>query len=336
MIFATTIGYTIYLSYHQIEHTIQKRDQSSHIMHAIHDLNLLVYESLINPELERIHQQWQTMSEQLEKALVKDQETAYIHEELRILEKIRQESHAIYRLFNKLSRELKTGDKSLSPLKKRLASQVQIRAKFIQFLAARFEAETQKEIVEIKLTLKWIIIVSFILLALFLLAALALLERKISNPISALHNGVMAISDGNLDHRIAHVSNDELGELSHAFDQMTSKLKNIMASRDELNQEIITRTQIEEKFRALVETTSDWIWEIDAEATFTYVSPGIKRILGYEPEELVGKMTGFDLMMPDEAEKIRKEYSTIVATSASFNAMRNVNIHVTIQLFRSA
>ena len=45
----------------------------------------------------------------------------------------------------------------------------------------------------------------------------------------------------------------------------------------------------EEKFRLLVETTSDCIWEINQKGEFTYLSPGIHEILGYSPEELLGR-----------------------------------------------
>jgi len=46
----------------------------------------------------------------------------------------------------------------------------------------------------------------------------------------------------------------------------------------------------EEKFRSLVETSPDMIWEIDLEGRFRYISPTVETIMGYAPEELTGKM----------------------------------------------
>lgn len=46
----------------------------------------------------------------------------------------------------------------------------------------------------------------------------------------------------------------------------------------------------EEKFRGLVETSPDMIWEIDLEGRFRYISPTVETIMGYAPEELTGKM----------------------------------------------
>ncbi|MCX6697798.1 MAG: PAS domain S-box protein [Methanoregula sp.] len=45
----------------------------------------------------------------------------------------------------------------------------------------------------------------------------------------------------------------------------------------------------EERFRALVETSPDMIWEIDSGGIFRYISPQIRNIMGYEPEMLVGR-----------------------------------------------
>ena len=45
----------------------------------------------------------------------------------------------------------------------------------------------------------------------------------------------------------------------------------------------------EERFRSLVETSSDWIWEVDREGVYTYCSPKVKDLLGYEPDEVIGK-----------------------------------------------
>ncbi len=61
----------------------------------------------------------------------------------------------------------------------------------------------------------------------------------------------------------------------------------------------------EERFRQLVETTSDFIWEVDRTLVFTYASPRIKELLGYAPDEVVGK-TPFELMSEDEAPRLRR------------------------------
>ena len=82
----------------------------------------------------------------------------------------------------------------------------------------------------------------------------------------------------------------------------------------------------EERFRSLVETSSDWIWEVDKKGVYTYVSPRIKSILGYKPEEVLGK-TPFDLMPAEEAKRVGDAFSLIIASQESFSALENTNLH---------
>jgi PAS domain S-box-containing protein len=82
----------------------------------------------------------------------------------------------------------------------------------------------------------------------------------------------------------------------------------------------------EERFRALAENTPDWVWEVDADARYTYASPKIKDILGYAPEETIGK-TPFDFMQREEAERVGRKFLEIKNERRSFANLLNVNLH---------
>jgi PAS domain S-box-containing protein/diguanylate cyclase (GGDEF)-like protein len=45
----------------------------------------------------------------------------------------------------------------------------------------------------------------------------------------------------------------------------------------------------EQQLRATVETSQDWIWEIDAHGRFQFCSPAAKTILGFSPDSLIGE-----------------------------------------------
>ena len=93
-----------------------------------------------------------------------------------------------------------------------------------------------------------------------------------------------------------------------------------------INQTEVALQNSEQRFRALLETTSDWIWEIDEHAVFTYSSPNICNLLGYEPEEVLGK-TPFDLMPPEEACRIGDLFGPIAAARQSFSCIESVYLH---------
>ena len=81
----------------------------------------------------------------------------------------------------------------------------------------------------------------------------------------------------------------------------------------------------EEKFRNLVETTSDWIWETGADGTYAYASPGVRALLGYEPAEVIGRKP-FDFMPPDEAGRVVAQFARVSAERRPFFNLENLNL----------
>ena len=87
-----------------------------------------------------------------------------------------------------------------------------------------------------------------------------------------------------------------------------------------------TLRESEGRFQALTESTSDWIWEVDENAVYTYTSPKIKELLGYEPEEIIGK-TPFDLMTPEGVKRVAAEFGAIAEAQKPFDRLENENLH---------
>ncbi|HTO95280.1 MAG TPA: PAS domain S-box protein [Bacteroidota bacterium] len=58
----------------------------------------------------------------------------------------------------------------------------------------------------------------------------------------------------------------------------------------------------EQRFRSLVEAIPDWIWETDASGRYTYASPKVKDLLGFEPAEVLGKRPRDFMQAPDDQE----------------------------------
>lgn len=60
----------------------------------------------------------------------------------------------------------------------------------------------------------------------------------------------------------------------------------------------------EERYRAFIETTRDWIWACDGEGRFDYTNAAVEAILGYKADEVIGRV-GFELILEDEREKAK-------------------------------
>ncbi len=74
-----------------------------------------------------------------------------------------------------------------------------------------------------------------------------------------------------------------------------------------LRRQVALRTEAlresEEKFRSIVEASRDWIWAIDIRGIHIYCSPAVVSILGYKPEEIVGR-SSLEFLHPEDTEKV--------------------------------
>ena len=77
-----------------------------------------------------------------------------------------------------------------------------------------------------------------------------------------------------------------------------------------------------ERFRSLVETTSDWIWEINPEGVYTYCSPKVFDLLGYPPEEIIGKHLA-DLTVAREMERTARVFEKLILSRKPFTGFEN-------------
>lgn len=92
-----------------------------------------------------------------------------------------------------------------------------------------------------------------------------------------------------------------------------------VTARDALNHS-------EERFRALVETINDWMWEVDANGIYTYASPKVRDLLGYEPEEILGR-TPFDFMPAEEAERVNVHFQECLRDRKPITQLENIVRH---------
>ncbi len=76
-----------------------------------------------------------------------------------------------------------------------------------------------------------------------------IISRLITEPLQKLYKGTQIIGGGNFDYKVAINVQDEVGDLSRAFDIMTSNLKKTTASIDVLNQVAFARKKAEEDLK---------------------------------------------------------------------------------------
>ncbi len=94
----------------------------------------------------------------------------------------------------------------------------------------------------------------------------------------------------------------------------------------ELEQARTRAEQSEARFRDVTFSMADWIWETDANGRYTYCSDSVQDILGYAPEELLGKLP-LETMSADEAQRSGKRYAEPAARTTPIRALETWNYH---------
>lgn len=138
------------------------------------------------------------------------------------------------------------------------------------------------------------------------------LQRMISAPILHLAQTARAVSvEKDYTIRATRNSRDELGTLIDVFNEMLGQIQErdarLQTARNELELRVEQRTKelqdeiaererieqvlrrSEEHFRSLIENATEVITVLDLDGTIRYESPSVERVMGYKPDELIGR-----------------------------------------------
>lgn len=111
------------------------------------------------------------------------------------------------------------------------------------------------------------------------LALVAVLRKRFTTPLRALVEGVNKFGAGATDHRIDVGSQDELGELAIAFNRMASQ-------RHTAEREV---ERLRHQGDLILNAAAEGICGLDRNGVLTFVNPAATQMLGYRPEEVLGK-----------------------------------------------
>ena len=126
----------------------------------------------------------------------------------------------------------------------------------------------------------------------FGLLAAYFLVKKITQPLNKLTNYARELADDDsmtakaADDALAPIAGrlDEVGQLAQAFRHMVQEV-----SRRELGLRLAEETlrRSESHFRSLIENVTDIILKVNAAGNAAYVSPSVRQVLGFEPEQFL-------------------------------------------------
>lgn len=130
---------------------------------------------------------------------------------------------------------------------------------------------------------------SLVLLAAALVFVVGMtITRAVTRPVQQLMKVAAAVRNGNYTVRAPVTGEDELAVLTLAMNAMVHSLA---VSRAELEHALAETERSEKKYRLLTDNANDIIFAIDTDHRITFINPAVRRLLGYEPDDLIGQPT---------------------------------------------
>lgn len=126
-----------------------------------------------------------------------------------------------------------------------------------------------------------------------------LFGRTITRPVEELVTGSAEIGRGNLDHKVGTSADDEIGELSRAFDRMTAELKTTTVSRDELVRE-------KDFSDSVINSLPGVFYLFDEAMRFIRWNRNLEKVTEYAAEEIPA-MNPLELFSGEEKELVSEK-----------------------------
>ncbi len=145
-----------------------------------------------------------------------------------------------------------------------------------------------------------------------------LIETKIR---AALESGALQTFEYQLPVPGLGVRSYEARMAASGADEVTAIIRDITESQQAQR----TLRETEERWRDILFSMADWVWEVDANGVYTYSSEQGARFLGYSRQEIIGK-TPFDFMPPNEATRVGSIFGEIVARKGIIKDLENWSI----------
>jgi signal transduction histidine kinase len=231
------LGLTVAWTSRQVSEAIEQSKAIDEVVRGVFELNIITNDYLLHDE-ERAQAQWQLRYSSLGQILT--EVGAKYPEEEEIVDRVIQNHAEIQPLFSQLVTTCEGG--GLSELKQRLASQLAVKAQKMVVDTFRL-AETARAWVEsAKGRGSFLLMAYGVIILALMVSTIVLVSNSIVARVTNLHRGTEIIAAGDLDYQVDVGSRDEIGDLAHAFNEMTRQLRE---SYGALKEEVTERKKAE-------------------------------------------------------------------------------------------
>jgi len=297
----------------QLAHTRGQDSITHNIAHGASELGYLANDYLIYRESQQFDR-WQTRFASFSSDVAKLQTDR--PEQQALVRNIQANSQRLKDVFDSLvstlgnSSENQGGTNDLASLQVSW-SRMAVQSQGLASDASRLSQLLGSQVDQLQRTNTIVVIALIGVFGAYFLVNYLMTQKRTLDSIAALQAGTFVIGSGNWDFKVEEKRNDEIGDLSRAFNRMTANLKSVSASKADLEREIAERKQVEEalrlerdKLRAVIDNVNVSIGLTDHEGTTLSLNSAGLRMHGFASEaEMFAQLDRyveiFELRYPD-------------------------------------
>jgi PAS domain S-box-containing protein len=218
-----------------------------------------------------------------------------------LLNNISQNGVAIKDIFSRLVSNYETVDPSFDPqlarqADDRLVAQYLARSQSMDVDAAHLRDMVDSDIQNTQMITAGLVFLILLAAVVPLTIALGRTRRHIVSSLDRIKAGMGAVGSGNLVYSIGMAPVDELGDLACSFDHMTSNLREVTASKSDLEREVEERRWAElalqaseERWSTTLASIGDGVIATDLRSNVTYMNAVAVDLTGWTLREALGK-----------------------------------------------
>ena len=164
-------------------------------------------------------------------------------------------------------------------------SRIAVQNQALAFDSQQLSQTLRNQVDQLNLTNIGLIVAFLGLFGAYFITNYLITYRKTLKSISELQAGIAVIGSGNLNHHLKVNKNDEIGDLSQAFNQMTTNLKVVTASKTELEQAQAALRESEQRWATTLASIGDAVIATDLSGNILFMNGEAEELTGWMLKE---------------------------------------------------
>jgi len=157
-----------------------------------------------------------------------------------------------------------------------------------------------------------------------------IISYLITRSVERLTKNIDEISKGKLDVKLENSEIYEINRLTESLNRVMASLKlaihKVGVKKGEIFEETVkAKEAVEARYDDLLDSINGWVWEVNEKGIYAFCSRNISDLLGYKPEEMVGKSI-FDFMPSEESKRVKHIFNETIRKKEPIKKLEKWNI----------